>query len=166
MLGKETWEAMLKVSDVYEEERRGCDEALASVDWESDAVTHGVRQLRCSDCGSDLLRPKTDAHDRWDAVLECRICSAKKEPDDFIPEAVDAAYEFETYLSFEDGAEPPLGECPECGRATFVMEEGRCAYCGEESERNCHRCGNGIPTSEMGSSPLCGYCAHVTSKDD
>jgi DNA-directed RNA polymerase subunit RPC12/RpoP len=46
------------------------------------------------------------------------------------------------------------------------MEERRCAACGNEAEHTCVRCGNEIPAEEMSSSPLCGYCEHMSSKDD
>src|SRR5712691_5558323 len=44
-LGDETWEAMLKISEVYEAERSECEEILSKVDWKSDTLKDGVLDL-------------------------------------------------------------------------------------------------------------------------
>ena len=57
VLGEATWQAMLNVSTVYEEELAACKCARAAVDWQSEALQEGVNRLSCPECGSDLLRP-------------------------------------------------------------------------------------------------------------
>jgi hypothetical protein len=56
--------------------------------------------------------------------------------------------------------------CPECLAEAYVIEERRCALCEHAAEHTCARCSNEIPPEELGTSPLCGYCEHVMSKDD
>lgn len=48
---------MLTVSQVFEREREECEHLLKSVEWVSDALDRGVRELECEDCGSALLQP-------------------------------------------------------------------------------------------------------------
>jgi len=165
LLGQDTWDVMLEAADVYAAERLECDQALQAVAWESAILEDGIRELRCDECSSDLLRP--EGGDSYSAVsIRCRSCGAVKDFEEFIPQAVAAALEWESYVAATDGGESPIAECPECGSNAYVMEEGRCAMCGSEAEHECSRCGCSIPASEMSCSPLCGYCEHVMSKDD
>jgi ribosomal protein S27E len=166
LLGQETWDAMLEAADVYEAERKECDDALASVTWGSQALEDGVRQVRCRDCGSDLLKPIDGSAWYSDTTLECRACGVTRDPDSYIPDAVSEALAGEAYVAMTDGGEQPYVECPDCGLETYIYAEGRCAHCGETATQECERCGGTIPSWEMSCSPLCGYCDHVMSKDD
>jgi DNA-directed RNA polymerase subunit M/transcription elongation factor TFIIS len=166
LLGSPTWRAMLEVADVYHAEREACDEALARVAWESETLAAGLRELPCGNCGSTLHRPQDPSADLDDMVLACAVCGATQEADAFAPGAIAAALDWDSYVAATDGADEPYVDCPECGSAAYVLSEERCARCGASVEGNCVRCGNRIPASELDSSPLCGYCAHVMSKDD
>ncbi len=128
LLGHPTWQLMLDVTDVYEAERHACDEALRAVDWGSETLRNGVHKLRCEKCGSDLLRPAGDAENHADVTLTCRVCGDAREPEVFIPLAVDTELAAESYMAVTDGAEEPLAECPECGVTAYVMAEIR-TYC-------------------------------------
>jgi len=70
------------------------------------------------------------------------------------------------YLSHTDGDETPYTTCPECGAEAYIMEDECCALCGESAEHTCARCGSRIPAEELGTSPMCGYCDYIMSKDD
>lgn len=168
VLGTDTWQTMLDVAEVFEGERKACDEALASIDWESEALSAGIGGVRCEACGSSLLRPKDSAASSGldDLVLKCVVCGGEKDIEEFVPEAVAEALELEMYLVYDDGAEAPYVECPECGLDAYVVDEGRCARCGAEADQDCARCGGGIPPAELSFAPLCAYCSHVMSKDD
>lgn len=166
LLGQETWDAMLKVADVYEAERRECDTALEGIGWESEALDKGVRLIRCDECGTDLLKPAAGSTSFFDTNLECRACGATLEPASYIPEAVQEALATEAYLAVTDGDDSPYVDCPYCGLRTYVYGEGRCAHCGESASQDCERCGSVVPSWEMASSPFCGYCDHMMSKDD
>lgn len=166
LLGRETWQVMLEVADVFEAERQSCDEALEEIDWGSATLGEGIRRIRCTACSSTLLRPQAMTGNLDDVVLACGVCGAEKDADVFVAEAVAGALEWEMYLAFADGADEPYGECPECLQETYVVAEAGCARCGAEFDGKCARCGNGIPPSELVFSPLCAYCDHVMSKDD
>jgi len=70
------------------------------------------------------------------------------------------------YLSHTDGNETPYVQCPECSAEAYVIAEQRCALCEHEAEHRCDMCAGSIPPEELDSSPLCGWCAHMLSKDD
>lgn len=166
LLGQETWDLLLRVADVYEAERKECNEALASVAWECEALEEGVCQIRCRDCGSDLLKPIDGSTSYSDTKLKCRACGATRDQDSYIPDAVSEALASDAYVAMTDGDRQPYVECPDCALETYIYAEGRCAHCGGTATQECDRCGGTIPSWEMSFSPLCGSCDHVMSKDD
>lgn len=165
LLGQEAWKAMLEIAGVYAAEKSESERALLSVEWGSDVVAEGVRELNCPNCGSGLLRPvRPDAG--IEAGLSCRSCGKESDFEWYISKAVEVALADEAYVAMTDGADEPYGDCPECGLATYVVEYGACVYCGATPESTCARCHQTIPVSELQFSPLCGYCDHLMSKDD
>ncbi len=161
LLGEATWKAMLDVSTVYEEERASCEAAREAIDWESDALEEGVAELSCRDCGSDLLRP-TNLNN--EILLECSRCGSADSREAYVPRAIKLALEGDAYSAMKDGGDDPYASCPECGADAYVMSERRCALCHAEAQHDCERCGSDIPASEMGSSPMCGYCQYMYEK--
>jgi ribosomal protein L37E len=158
---------MLKISEVYEAERNDCRAALEKVDWKSETLAAGVFDVTCPSCSGALLRPVDEYKAYTDEMgLECRSCGNILVSSDFVPLAIEEALGQDKYLSYTDGGEDPYTTCPSCLEETYIMEERRCAHCGESVEHDCARCGNEIPASELMCSPLCGYCQHMTSKDD
>lgn len=167
LLGDETWQAMLEVSEVYEAERAECMRALEDFDWASSSLSRGVMRLTCPACSGDLIRPAGgESSYHYDMKLECRGCGEITNAEDFAPRAVKLALEHEMYLSHTDGGDRPYTTCPECGADAYVMEEECCALCGESAEHTCARCGSSIPAEELSCSPYCGYCDYMMSKDD
>jgi hypothetical protein len=168
LLGEATWQGMLKVSEVYAEEKRYCRELMSKVDWGSETLESGLQDLSCRACGSDLLRPIDPVPDTYadDMYLQCSCCGDLEEAQSFVSRAVKAALFADAYTAAKEGGETPYVSCPECGEEAYVMDEERCASCGGSVEHTCVRCGNDIPAEELDSSPLCGYCAHMSHKDD
>lgn len=167
LLGDETWQAMLKVSEVYETERAECEKSLTAVKWGSDALAEGVLDLSCPSCSGDLLRPQGDYGNYGDdMVLQCRTCGETFGAHDFVPSAIANALDTDKYRAYKDGDETPYTNCPVCGAEAYVMDEERCALCGETAEHTCARCGARIPAEELMSSPFCGWCDHMMRKDD
>src|SRR5262249_15781260 len=142
LLGDETWEAMLKISEVYEAERAECEELLGKVDWRSNALKEGVFDLTCRSCGGSLLRPDGEYAAYSDGMgLQCRICGETSGAHDFVPRAIESTLEGDRYESFKDGGDDPYTSCPVCNLETYIMAEQQCAYCGESVEHTCERCG-------------------------
>jgi hypothetical protein len=166
-LGEQTWQAMLKVSEVYQAERAECEEALTDVDWQSEALSKGVLDLTCPSCSGSLLRPVGKDNSYDDSMsLQCRVCGEEIDSTAFVSSAVALALKWEKYLVYDDGAEEPYITCPECSNDTYVMDERRCAWCGHKAEHKCAMCSNTIPVEELICSPYCGYCAYMMSKND
>lgn len=165
LLGQHTWDIMLNVAEVYEEERRECDTLLDDIDWKSSVLERGVKLLFCSKCGSDLLKPNENTSYN-EVLLVCRSCGVEYDIESYIPIAINEVLGLESYQAMKDGGEEPYSWCPECGSETYIFEEDRCALCGETSTTECIRCGTVIPASEMLSSPFCGYCEHMMNKDE
>jgi len=167
LLGDETWQAMLAVSEVYRAERSESENALAAIEWDSAVLAEGVKDLTCDLCGGNLLRPLGDAKNyRDDMALQCRACGTTVDAWNFVPQAVASTLGWERSLSEREGSDAPYTTCPVCGREAYAMDERRCALCGEEAEHTCARCGTQIIAEELVLSPYCGWCDHMMGKDD
>lgn len=166
LLGERTWQTMLEDSEVHEREREECAGLLNDVEWCSEALGSGVVELGCEECGSPLLRPDPTTGPFAEIELECRACGAREEAESFVPRAIASSLGYEMYLSHTDGNETPYVRCPECAAEAYVTEEQRCALCEHEADHRCAMCSGLIPPEELTSSPLCGWCDHMMSKDD
>jgi ribosomal protein L37E len=166
LLGEDAWQVMLGVSEVFQVEQKACEEALSKIDWASEALEEGLATLSCRNCGSQLLKPDQGSGSFQDAQLVCSACGFAENYDSYVPRAISEALDSAAYIAAKDGGDTPYVDCPECGVAAYVVEENRCAACGESVETTCIRCGSAIPPEELDSSPMCGWCAHMSSKDD
>jgi uncharacterized protein (DUF983 family) len=164
LLGEATWQSMLKVVEVYEKEKEESRKLIAEANWKFPAIQEGVLDLTCPSCGSGLLKP--DENPLNEITLQCISCGEEQSPDSYVPEALASALSGEAYIAMTDGGDPPVVRCPECGEKAFLTEEWQCTLCDAEPEGKCAMCGNSIPVEELDSSPLCGYCAYISSKDD
>jgi hypothetical protein len=164
LLGAETWQAMLEVAEVYQKESDECRRLVDEANWPAPALKEGVLDLTCPSCSGDLLKPEKNSYD--EIILKCISCGAEQSPDSYVPKALASALSADAYIAMKDGGDPPVVSCPECGEEAFLTEEWRCAVCGAEPEGSCARCGNAIPPEELDSSPLCGYCEHMSNKND
>lgn len=164
LLGEETWQTMLEVTEVYQKERQECDRLIAGVNWGSPTLQDGVADLTCRECGSDLLKPVESPI--GEMIFQCSSCGEDESPESYVPKAVAFALRGASYEAVKDGGETPYVRCPECGEETYVIEERCCALCKHKAEHSCARCGCEIPAEELDSSPFCGYCAYMMNKDD
>jgi len=164
LLEAETWQAMLKVAEVYQTEKEECLNLIKAANWSSPLVGSGVVELRCPACSGDLLKPVEDSY--GGISLQCISCGEEQSPDEYVPDLLASALSHEAYVAMDDGGDPPIVRCPECGEKAFLTEEWRCVLCGAEPERKCSCCGNSIPVEELFLSPHCGYCEYVLNKDD
>lgn len=167
LLGDTTWQVMLAISEVYDAERAECQTALKSVDWQSDTLMKGIFDIRCPACSGDLLSPAQGVIKFSDEMtLQCRNCGEAIKASNFVPDAIASALSFAKYLVDDDGEEEPYIRCPVCGIEAYVMDENKCALCGETVEHRCMLCRNEIPANELDLSSYCGYCEYMLNKDD
>ena len=166
LLGHSTWETMLNIKEVYDKEKSECQDRLKTISWESECLENAIDSLPCSKCGHPLLWAEPLNVSFEDVALSCRRCNDIEDYDSFVPRAIAEYFEWDMYLSHTDAGEIPYVNCPECSEDTYVIGEKRCTLCGYEAEHKCVGCGTKILPEELETSPYCGYCAHVMSKDD
>ena len=164
LLGPETWQAMLEVAEVHQREKQECETLLQNANWPSPIVAKDILDLHCPACSGDLLKPLEDSG--GEISLQCSSCGEEQSPESYVPDVLASALRHEACVAMDDGGDPPVVRCPECGEKAFLTEEWRCVLCGAEPERKCSLCGNSIPVEELFLSPHCGYCEYILHKDD
>jgi len=164
----EAWDAMLSVAAIFEAERKECEASIGSIEWESATLKNGVLELTCRACASPLLAPTESpaSSDVESIVLRCRACGEDEDAKHFIVRSLSMHLVHERFESIRGGGETPRVMCPTCLLEAFVVAEWRCAYCGSIPERECERCDLEIPPEELSESGLCGFCEHMSGKDD
>ena len=167
----DVWPIMLKVRGLYEAEFARCRETFSNVNWVSSTMAE--RNLRCTECGSDLIEQRDTASSNQEQLqLICRSCGAEPGWEDAIVDAVERALSKETYDRFKDAGESgPIFACPACDREAYIDFEEACAVCGESFNyaSECMRCSSGIPLEDALAGfdeGLCSYCTHIIDKDD
>lgn len=163
VLGDETWSKLLSVSEVVEKERELCRKALTSIDWNSDALADAVLHVSCAECGSPLLFPLENTKE---TNLQCRSCGEDERFEAYAERAIEAHFASENFYSLKDGGDPATITCPHCHSEGYIVDENRCAVCGESCETTCSVCHQNIPVVELNDGSLCAYCDHMLSKDD
>jgi hypothetical protein len=163
VLGEMVWTKLLEASEVFERERTVSQQALSAIDWQSDGLREAVLELTCSACGSSLLVPLNAAKE---TDIQCRSCGALEPFDVYAERALTEHFASANHYAVKEGCDPVLIGCPHCGEEGYLMEENRCAICGESCEQRCACCGHAIPASELSDGNVCGYCDHMMSKDD
>ena len=100
LLEEDTWQTMLKIAEVNDAEQAECQKLLESLGWESEALSRGVLVLKCSNCGSDLLRPDSlSSKFSYETDLQCRSCGETENAESFVPRAIEEALSWDMYLS-------------------------------------------------------------------
>ena len=168
LLGEEAWNALLNEAKVFKEEQDACWAGFEGVDWESGTLETALKEFRCSECASALLRNDNAAAKKpTELVLVCSKCGEDADNEDVIEAAIQESLSGAAYIAVKDGGDAPLDTCPECDRETFVTDEGRCANCGFDfEEASCDVCGAEVTLEDyrFGTDGLCSYCNYKMSK--
>ena len=167
----ETWETMLEVRTVYEQELKACRATFDKIEWRSGIFEEAV--FVCPECQSDLVAQDDLANTDYQSLeSHCRSCGAKISIEALIENAVAAHMEWESYIAMTDGGDRPLQDCPECGLTTYIFselgeEEVGCLWCGCTLDE-CARCGVGLMPDnvDQDNHSLFSYCGHLMTKDD
>ncbi|WP_204103246.1 MULTISPECIES: hypothetical protein [Spirulina sp. CCY15215] len=169
ILGEETWKTLLQITEVYEKELQECRQQMKAVDWKSESLKKAIEKLRCPSCHSELVKP-VDIGTEDPVWSDCYCSSCGHEfglNDKTIEKVLDDYFGLEIYLSYKQGGETPIATCPECGRETFVYEEGKCVVCLESlCYTKCMICEEGLGPDEQIFEGLCSYHYHSATKDD
>ncbi len=166
LLGEKTWDALVELEEVYKAERDACSRKMDEITWSNETAQLWITSATCNKCGSDLVKPTADsALEDEDAEFECSACGERWSRIDLLKVCGSPHH---SHRSIMEGGEDPVGICPQCGNEGYDTVEQQCAFCGERGPYECVRCGNEIPAGELSydDGDLCGFCAHMTSKDD
>ncbi len=168
LLGEQVWSVMLEEAQVYKALLDECSAELDKIQWPDEIHERLSKDLCCDQCSSELLKP-TNPHEGNPRLLvfKCKACGHEAEYADLIERAVETCFAGEAYIAMTDGGDPPVEECFECGRDTYIQALDECVACGVTlTHRICARCGTALSIHEQELGGLCGYCHHVATKDD
>jgi len=144
LLGEETWQAMLKVAEVYAKEKEESEKLLKAANWEFPAIREGVLDLTCPSCSGDLLKPAKNSY--GEIMLQCTSCGEEQSPEGYVPRALKSALSGEAYIAMTDGGDPPRSLLSRVRRGR-VLNRGmamRCLWSGAGGQvryvRECNSC--------------------------
>ncbi|MEZ5955577.1 MAG: hypothetical protein R3C13_14875 [Hyphomonas sp.] len=168
LLGEDTWEVLLKVAEVYNQELRDCKTEFDKIKWEEAELSTIAGFFRCSSCKSELIKPQNpEIEDRMELYFYCRACGEMSEFENIIESACAKAYEWDNYVAMTDGGESPVTTCFGCRLETYLREEDFCAACSTtRNYEECYICSADLTPEEQDFGGLCGYHEHIMSKDD
>jgi hypothetical protein len=168
LLGNPTWATLLEVADVYEREKGICAEAIAAIPWDSTGREKVGEFLRCEHCDSDLLKPiDLNNADPEMASFNCSACGLDSKFDEIVEKAAAECWFADSYIAMTDGGDQPLDDCNECGRCTFLLEEGECLACSSPLHYfECAVCHRSLSSGEQDFGGVCGYHYNLATKDD
>ncbi|MGT2476663.1 hypothetical protein [Paraburkholderia terrae] len=168
LLGVKTWNLLLETAEVYEKERQACEDAIEAIEWGSPAMHGMASELSCPNCESTLVKPvESDVASVQELEFKCTVCGEVSELADMLEKALADHFAYEIYTSVKDGGGSPLATCWECGRETYIVEDGECAACGATpAHDHCAVCHAHLGPDEQDYNGLCGYHYHQAMKDD
>lgn len=162
------WATLREVKEIFDKQLAACRATFDKVDWSSDLLEGAMKEFKCTNCGSSLVRQRDADNDELEVVeFECVDCKEESSWDEVLEAgiAVEAAYD--NYRSVKDGGEPAVVRCFECGRDTYSIEDGRCLLnCGaDDSDLECIVCGTRpFPDDYVSETHMCSGCHYSHQK--
>jgi hypothetical protein len=155
LLGKDVWKTLVTEGEVYKKEREDCKAQLDLVKWESNTLRDAILEYaRCARCGSALVTPQDASQPYSKICLKCRSCGKIDNFYSFAVEAISRIGKFENTI-FEDTI---IEECSSCLRNGLVVSEGKCVFCGEETNCKCLDCREEFSKDELNEDGRCPDC--------
>lgn len=172
LLGEE-WETMLRIKDVYDEERAAARKSFKNIYWFTDEISE--EHIVCPNCHSELVQQLNIENTiQSDIKFHCRSCGNDLNYDDVIDCAIDKKFGAGAlHRAVKDGDSIPLHTCPMCSKQTLLETEDEnclvCVSCGESLEyrSECLYCNNLMSVDEfLESDPIgvCGYCEYKAAR--
>ncbi len=177
IIDRDLWPAFLEIEEVFFAEEKVCKESFKGFNWKYETINQAVKHAKCYFCESSLVQ--LIEHEPYDdkpagkplfkeflTKMQCNSCG---EPIDYWPDFFEKCVEellyTDSYIAATEGGIPPYDSCPECGKNTFIFEEGCCVACDYKPEHEgCARCSNHIGLDEQDLNGLCSYCANLAEK--
>lgn len=166
LLGKDYWQKLLDVKNVYDTEKSECLNALSQNTYFNMHQEEIIKDATCSNCGSDLIKPLDIGEDARYVDYECKACQHQMKYEDVISNAVsEECKKYYGYYHYKDGGADPYTVCPECQQETYSMEECCCLSCEYEAQHVCSRCEEIFSPAEVSyNEGLCSYCQYQWDK--
>ena len=166
-LFEKTWDDMLKIKEIFQNEKNKCDKLIDENFDLDDNQMIVARNIYCTNCGSELLIPKTKTDNIDDAILICTNCKNEIKVMDVFEKTVEEVFDPESYYNARYGIEARIKTCPECNKDTFDEVEDICYYCSYEKDyTECMRCGAELGIDEQDCEGFCFYCYDQFQKLD
>lgn len=174
LLGEE-WETMLRIKDVYDEERAAARKSFENIKWFTDEISE--EHIVCPNCHSELVEQLNIENTiQSDIKFHCRSCGNDLNYDEVIDCAIDTKFGTGAlHRAVKDGGSIPLHTCPVCSNETLLETEDEnwlvCVSCGEtlKYSSECSCCGDSMTVDEFLLSDLsgvCSYCEYKAAKMD
>lgn len=155
LLGKETWEKLIQINEVYQSEKRNCTKEIDTY-FDNTLVSDAINKYNCDNCFSELISVNLENE------LICKSCEKNFEEDELIEKALIEEY---GNCDFAGGEEEKLILCPYCNKKTYLISENSCQICNETLSTECHICGTNISVSELNENSLCSSCSYMIDKN-
>lgn len=151
LFGREAWDVLLSVGEVYENELKSCRYSLFLADWPHAAVRNLVTSLCCPFCRSFLVKPVGDSVCNLEqAKLSCVQCGEPFYYSAVVDDLVEERYWADDFIAAKEGSDAVLEECDNCGKGTFLVSEAVCLACAkEETSAECEVCGGRLSRFEQ-----------------
>lgn len=158
------WKALLENKDVFDQHQTRCIESFQNMNWGFEALVEAVSELRCSKCGSSLVRQIDPDNQSFEAMeIDCAECGEELDREDVFEAALGESSATDAYIAMTDGGEPPVTTCPECHRESWVNGEG-CVLC-PGADLTCSMCGEEFNPDDFNyDAGMCSYCAWKMDK--
>lgn len=167
LLGHDCWHSLVEVEQVYVLQLKACMESLESVDWDFPELVAAVKDVRCPECESQLVRVEDASLEPAELTFVCTACQESHSYEAVMGPALVESLVGINYVNVKDGGDAVNETCNECGNDTFLVDHGQCAICFAELQHTeCAVCGEGLGVAEQDYGGLCGYHHYVASKDD
>ena len=131
LLGNDFWQVMLAESEVFEQERMECLEALRGLSWPSDEVERLIDSMCCSSCSSSLVIPDdaltASVKERY---FSCRACGYDMQYPELIETAVKVFFLEGEMKKIPEDDSIQVSNCIQCGHLSYLEEDMECMVCG------------------------------------
>jgi hypothetical protein len=145
-----------------------CRAKMAEIKWPNETYEQIAPDLSCEQCSSELLVPLDPTETNPRAMsFDCRACAHRMNYEEIVESALSNSFAGEFYLVMTDGNDPPIEECFECSRETYVCKVGECFACAAVPQFDkCAGCHSPLAISEQSLGGLCSRCSYLLAKDD
>ena len=166
----DSWQAMLRVRNIYEAELESCKNSFDKIEWHSDILAEA--NFICSKCQSELVMQADPKNQELEDIkCRCRTCGYEFEAEEAVEKALESHLRAEAYIAATQGGEYPFCNsyaCPQCGYTGYLVtnEEAGCVWCGFKLGE-CTRCGIDLTPdiASCDSDDFCDYCFRMVTED-